>query len=557
MSSDGDQSHVESTRRKVLAAMGGGVSVGLAGCGIFDSESSPSELTVSAGANISTFDPTIIADATSASTVGAFCYEYLVDNNFSLTEWQPSLATSWTQVDDTTFEMQLREGVQFHNGDEMTAEDVRFSVERIRGTVNTAAVDNVDNVEILGDYQIRVNLTNPRGEGLFLTNFGGVPILPSSVDGLSTTPSEDSFSFQDQSLGTGPFELDAFQSEDRLEIVPFDDYWYDGDDYPSTPPWERVTFRIIPEQSSQEEAMQNGELDMIDNPAPFNLGQWDSIDPEPKIGDAVGFDFVSYPVNQSPYNNPKLRRGMTKLIPRSDVIQAVFSDFATPLGGPISPGLGTYFDEERNQELLDNYVGENREEALSLIEEAFNEEGIEPPFDLSFITNVNTTRERWMEVIQQTFDETELFNAELEVQAFDQLVPFLVQGEAAESTDIVGIGWTGGSDPNGHVEQLLASDQHVPAGFNWNLYENEEVDRLITEGKQATETEERIQIYRELETVLANEVPEAFMWTGDAIQVIQPDSFANPDDWQPYPNASFRYWSIYRPNVGKVVEPPE
>jgi len=539
--------------------MGGGASVALAGCGdAFDEETEPGELTVSAGANPSTFDPSTIADATSNSVVGTMSYESLVDNNFDLDEWRPALATDWTQVDDTTFEMELREGVEFHNGDEFTAEDVQFSAERIRGTANTAAVDNVAEVEVLGDYQVRVNLDQPRGEGLFLTNFGAVPILPSGIDGISETPEEDSFTFEEETIGTGPFVLDTFESEDRVVLNPFENYWYDGDDYPSTPPWETITFRIIPEQTSQEEAMLNGELDMIDNPAPFDLDQWDGADPEPVVGDAVGFDFVSYPVNQSPYDNAKLRRGMTKLIPRSDVIEAIFGDFATALGGPISPGLGTYFEESRNEELRNEATGENREEALTLIEEAFDEEGIEPPYDLAFITNVNRTRERWMEVVQQTFDETDLFNAELDVQSFDQLVPFLLNPEgAAQSSDIVGIGWTGGSDPNGHVEQLLASDQHVPAGFNWNLYENAEVDQLINEGKRTTDPQDRIEVYRNLEDVLAQEAPEAFMWTGDQIDVIRPDAFANDGDWRPYPNSSNRYWPIYRPTVDQMMEPPQ
>ncbi len=257
----------------------------------------------------------------------------------------------------------------------------------------------------------------------------------------------------------------------------------------------------------------------------------------------------------NPFQNAKFRRGMTRLIPREAVIEQIFGGYATALGGPISPGLGTYWDEEHEQQLLDENVGEDPDAAAELLDEAFEELGIEKPFELSFITNVNRTRERWMEVIQQTMDDTEYFDAELDIQPFDQLVPFLLDPEgASQSTDVVGIGWTGGSDPNGHVEQLLHSDAHVPDGFNWNLYSNEEVDQLIEEGQQELDTEARVDIYHELQELLAQEVSEAFMWTSDQIDVVLPDSV---DNWRPYPNSSLRYWALYRPTVDQVAQPAD
>jgi peptide/nickel transport system substrate-binding protein len=163
-----------------------------------------------------------------------------------------------------------------------------------------------------------------------------------------------------------------------------------------------------------------------------------------------------------------------------------------------------------------------------------------------------------MEVVQQRLDDTEYFDAKLDVRSFDDLVPFILNPEgAAESTDVVGIGWTGGSDPNGHVEQLLDSSQHVPDGFNWNLYENEEVDQLIEDGQTTLDVDERRQIYSDLQQVLAEESPTAFMWTGDKIDVVNSDSVADIRYWQPHPNSSLRYDTLYAPVRGEIVVPPE
>jgi peptide/nickel transport system substrate-binding protein len=530
--------------------MGGASTVAIAGCGVFDSGDGGGEgdpnFVGSLGANPSTFDPTVITDATSNSAIGTMAYENLIDLTFDLSELRAALATDWEQVDEETYEFTLREGVEFQTGSELTADDVVFSVERMRGTANDATVASFTDVSAVDEMTVRFQTDGPYAPAL--TDISGIPILPSDFDGISESPQDDSHDFTSESIGTGPWELTNFAAEDRVELEPFDNYWADDEN-----PWETVTLRVITEQVSQEEAMMAGELDMIDNPAPFDLGQWEGEDPEPITTEAVGFDFVSYPVTQSPYSNPKFRRGMTRLIPRNEVIEAIFGNNATALAGPISPGLGSYWDEEHEQRLLDEYVGQDEEAAMQLLDEAFEEEDIEPPFELSLITNVNRTRERWMEVIQQTLDETEYFNASLDIQEFSALVPFLLDPEgAAQSTDIVGIGWTGGSDPDGHIEELQSSDFHVPDGFNWNLYSNEEVDELIEEGQTTVDVDERREVYQELQELLAQESPSAWMWTSDQIDVVDTTSV---DGWQAYPNSSFRYWALYRPSVDVIAEP--
>ncbi len=552
MSGSSDQDKLESTRRQVLGAMGGASAVALAGCsGLFDDDDDDvdDEFTGSLGAEPDSFDPTVIDDATSNSAVGMMAYESLIDWDFELAEIEPALAEDWEQVseDPTTYRFHLREGVEFHNGDEFVAEDVAFSVDRMRDTVNAATVAPIEEVEAIDDHEVEITWAGPYAPAM--TDISGIPILPHGQDDISEVPAEDEHDFENESIGTGPWIVESYQPEDRVELVPFEGYWHDDEN-----PWSKVTLRIIPEQVSQEEAMSAGELDMIDNPAPFDLEQWDDVDGvEPVVGPAVGFDFVSFPVNVEPYTNPKFRRGMARLIPAGDIIEAIFGGNATELAGPISPGLGAFYDENREQELLDNWVGEDEEDGLDLIEEALEEEDVETPIEVEFITNVNRTRERWMEEIQTRMDETEFIDASLDIQDFDGLVDFLTDPEgAAESRDVVGIGWTGGSDPNGHVESLLHSDFHVPGGFNWNLYENEAVDQLIDQGQATVDIDDRAEVYHELQELLAEEVPSAYMWTGDQIDVVNTDRI---DGWEPYPNSSFRYWALYRPSVGVVAEP--
>jgi peptide/nickel transport system substrate-binding protein len=547
---------------------------GLAGCGVFDSgdgtdgDGTPGdgdtptpppvdeipmdgEITVSLGANFSTFDPTIVADATSNQIV-SHLYETLLQVDFDVRP-QPALASNYEREDETTYLFELREGVEFHNGTEMTAEDVEHSLLRMQGTVNDQTVSAwYEDSEIVDDYTIRLHLSGPHAP--FLVDIAAVPIVP--ADATAQNPEEGDHDFREESLGTGPFTLGEVEPDSRVVLNRNEDYWFEEtEEMPGMAPWETVTFRVVTEQTTQQEALRSGELDMIDNANPIDLSTFDE-NPDTNVvaTTGLGFDFISFPVNQEPYTNPKFRRGITRLIPTAAVIDAVWSGFAVEQAGPISPGLSQFYDEDFEQQLLDEWVGEDPEAARQLLDEAFEEEDIEKPFEVSLITNVNATRERWMEVIQQTLDETEYFDASLDIQEFSSLVNFLLSGNAAESTDLVGIGWTGGSDPDGHVNQLFHSENTVPDGFNWNMYENEEVDQLIDQAAEETNLEERRQLYKDLSELLVKESPAAFMWTSDEYIVHRTDGITN---WQQHPNASFLYLGFYRPYIGQVAWEPQ
>ncbi|MEF8871085.1 MAG: ABC transporter substrate-binding protein [Haloarculaceae archaeon] len=514
------------------------------------------EFTASVGANPSQFDPTPINDAPS-NAISSLQYETLVEADFNNESFNAVLAEDWEQEEETTYRFDLREGIQFHSGGELTADDVEHSVLRMRGTVQDATVSTwYEDSEVVDDYTIRFELSQPHAP--LLTDIAGIPIVSAdeTKQDISGEDVEKDNNFEENSVGTGPFVIENFEPEDRVELSRYDDYWFEEtEDMPGMAPWETVTFRVVVEQTSQQEALRSGELDMIDNANPVELSTLDSeANTSVVTTTGLGFDFLSYPVNNPPYTNSKFRRGITRLIPTSDVIEAVWSGYAEEQAGPISPGLGAFYDEDFEQMLLDEYVGEDPEAARQLLDEAFEEEDIEKPFDVSLITNENRTRERWMEVIQQTLDDTEYFNASLDIRPFDALVPFLISGDAAESQDIVGIGWTGGSDPDGHVAQLLESRYHVPDGFNWILYENDEVDQLIKDARQETDQEERKQLYEDLSELLAQEVPYAFMWTSEQYDVVRTDGVVN---WQAYPNSSLRYVGLYRPYHGQVSYRPQ
>lgn len=538
------------SRRNVLktGAVAGGFA--LAGCvGGGGGDGGSENYVGTLAANTSTFDPAASTDASSSSCIDLM-YESLVGYDFDLNE-QPVLASDWEQVDDTTFRFKLREGVKFHTGDELTAEDVQHSLERYQGTANESVVYRwYDSSEIAGDYEIVLNLQEPYAP--FLSDLSGVWIVPAGTP----SPAEGDSPLESESRGTGPFQFDSWEQDDRFVATRFEDYWWgdvnDGGDLPGQAPIEEINLRVVVDPSAQLSAIRSGDVSTINHVPPKDVP---SIEDNGSLSLArnggITFDFLIFPVNSGPFQNVKLRRGITRMIPRDDIVgNAVFNGTATKGASPYPPILGEpYWNDSFEQRLLDEYVGEDTERATTLLDQAFSEEGMSAPFEMEIRTNQNPVRQRWCEVIANTLSETEYFDASVNVMEWSSYVDFIL-GPAAESNDLVALGWTASADPNSFVYQLFGSNQFTPDGYNINHYSNEQLDTLMQRGQTTFGTEARGEIYRQIAEVLAQDVPVTFLWHGERLMATG-DSVQG---FKVHPSASADYAGVYRPAYDQSIE---
>ncbi len=167
----------------------------------------------------------------------------------------PSLAESWTMSEDSlTYEFVLRKGVKFHNGDEVTAEDVKFSFERYRGTAHNMLKERVAAVETPDPRHVRFHLKQPWPD--FLTFYVGATgagwIVPKKYvervgeDGYKKAP-----------VGAGPYKFVSFTPGLELTLEAFDQYWR------KTPSVKRLVFKVIPDKSTRLAALKRGEVDIV------------------------------------------------------------------------------------------------------------------------------------------------------------------------------------------------------------------------------------------------------------------------------------------------------
>lgn len=170
-----------------------------------------------------------------------------LDNSMQFT---PKLAESWDVEDETTTVFHLRQGVKFHNGEEMTAEDVKYSLERCMASegVNTNYLI-IDTVEAVDDYTVKVTTKEPFNALLYRLTLDAAAIV-------SKTAAESGDDFNANPVGAGPFKFVSWDIGGDVVLEAHEDY------YGGAPEIKRLVFRPIPEAINRTIGLETGEIDM-------------------------------------------------------------------------------------------------------------------------------------------------------------------------------------------------------------------------------------------------------------------------------------------------------
>ena len=272
----------------------------------------------------------------------------------------PALASSW-EIDDESkrYVFTLNAGVKFHDGTEMNADDVKFSLERAMAEDSTNAQKqlfaNIDNVEVLDATSLAINLKQSDGNLLFNLAWGdAVIVAEESVETAATNP-----------VGTGPFKFSNWVQGDRIELVRNDDYW-------GTPAkLEKATFKFISEPTAAFAAIMAGDLDAFPAyPAPENLPQ---LDADPRyavvLGSSEGETILSTNNAKPPFDDVRVRKALAHAINREEIIDGAMFGYGTPIGAHFAPHHPAYVDMTANSNF-------DPEMAKALLKEAGHESGL-------------------------------------------------------------------------------------------------------------------------------------------------------------------------------------
>ncbi len=247
----------------------------------------------------------------------------------------PGLAESWEIAPDgLSWVFNLREGVTFHDGLPLTAEDVVFSFDRAMAEESTNAQKQlfagINEVTAIDDATVEIGLDAVNGSLLFNLAWGDAVIVsPASAETNATNP-----------VGTGPFRFSNWVQGDRVELVRNDDYWGEA------PALEKVTFKFISEPTAAFAALMAGDVNAFPVfPAPENLAQFEA-DPRFSVivGSTEGETILAMNNAREPFDKLEVRRAVAQAVDRQAIIDGAMFGYGTPIGSHFAPHHPAYVD---------------------------------------------------------------------------------------------------------------------------------------------------------------------------------------------------------------------
>lgn len=426
------------------------------------------------------------------------------------------IAEAMNWIDDQTLEIKLREGVLFHNGIEMTADDVVFTFERI---INENAIEYpeahtsprkgliapLESIEKVDDRTVIMHFSGPWPPAMQLIVHQ--QILPKGyLEEVGTQ------GFIEHPIGTGPFMfVSAGTGLEEVTMTRFDDYYGGAPDLQPVGPAcvTDVVFRVIPEASTRVAALLAGEVDIIQS-VPAELVETLMQTPGIQVKTAAGTQpkWMEMNVNRAPFDDVRVRQAMNYAVDKDLIIEALYGGRAVPLPGPLSP--------------YNNYVNRNLspypydpERALALFEEAgwtdSDGDGLLDKDGQVFSFTIDTL-EDWRSLSEAVAEQFRLIGIDATVRFWEYSVisPQLLGGERMAYLDDWG---DSAFDPVGHFEAKwhgFVADSPYGRG-NFSGYNNERVNELIQIGETTSDQTERQALYDEAQLLIYDEAPAVFL----------------------------------------------
>lgn len=300
------------------------------------------------GAAPANLDMTTTAGAAIPQALMYNVYEGLVKLDGE-NEIQPLLAESWEISDDRkTYTFTLHEGVTFSNGDEFSAETVKFSLDRVPDwEANTPGnLGAIDTVTVNSPTEVEIELSRPDNHVLFwLATPLGAMFSPNAVDDLANT-----------AIGTGPYVLDNYNRNESLTLKRNPDYWGEA------PALSRATLRYYSDANGPVNALRSGDLDAVyQTQASSQVEEFESQDDYTvRTGTTPGIVVMAMNGQKKPLDDVKVRKAILHGVNREAINTTATNGYGTVLGGPVPPNDPWYtdradsypYDPERAKQLL-------------------------------------------------------------------------------------------------------------------------------------------------------------------------------------------------------------
>lgn len=455
--------------------------------------------------NPTLFNPYFSTD-TASSDIEGLIYNSIVKTNKDL-ETEYDLAENIeVSEDNLEYTVKLKEGVKWHDGEEMNADDLVFAYSLMKNpdvvSERKSNFESLEKIEKIDDYTVKFTL-NRIDVTFYPTTLGSYGPLPEHIlgDVDPATIHENEFNYKP--IGTGPFKFEEWKDGEYVKVVKNEDY------FEGAPHLDSITMRIITDANAMIAALSAGEVDYypgVKGPDLETVKAIDGVKVEEGLG--LAYTFLGFNQKQERFQDKRVRQAFTHAVNKEAIVETIMQGAGQAAQAPDSPLMWTYNDEVPEFEY-------DIEKAKALLKEAgwedtngngiVDKDGVEMSFKIS--TNQgNKVREDIAVVLQQQFKE-------IGVEAKPDIVEWgaFIERVSAPNWDYDAmiLGWSLSTFPDQY--DIFHSSQ-AKEGLNMTWYSNPEADKLMEEARQTTDRDKYIEIHKDLYQILVEDQAYTFLY---------------------------------------------
>jgi ABC-type transport system substrate-binding protein len=444
-------------------------------------------LIIAQGTDPTNLDPALATDSPSA-TVNSHIFETLFELTAEGTI-EPRLATSYAvSADGLTWTLDIRQGVTFHDGTPLTAQDVKASLDRFIDPANAYTfrflLSRIQGVEVVGDHQVQINLASVFAPLLAHFTHSSTAIVKVGLD-HDVTP-----------VGTGPFEFVSWERGQRVDLKRYEGYWGDK------PGIEGLRFLAVPEGTTRMALVETGEAHVAVRVPPQDIARLNA-NPNVTVQNVSSLRtiYIYFNHTMAPFDDVRVRQAVNYAVNKEEIAEFVLGGAVRPSDAPISPGIFGYTP-------VGNYAYDP-ERAKALLAEAGFPNGLSTTLyspNGRYLQDIQISEAIQSQLAEVGIDATietlewAAYLAKTNVPAVDNEVPFAM------------LGWgTVTGDADYGLYALFHTSQHVPSGSNRAFYSNTVVDALLDEARSNPNPSLREQLYADAMQLIWDEAAWLFL----------------------------------------------
>lgn len=423
----------------------------------------------------------------------------------------PAVASDYTVSEDgLTYTFTIREGVKFHNGNAVTAEDVKYSIEKFADISNknplVAAFSNISLVAIEDESHVSITLETPDSDILAHLSMVTAAIIPKDSDDIATNP-----------VGTGPYKYVSRSPQENFVVEKFDEYWGEGAHI------QDVTFKICANADTIVMDLMGGSIDMFAR-IPTSQAEQLSDDFQVLEGTMNLVQALYLNNNVEPFNNKLVRQALCYAVDQQEIMQFVSDGKGVEIGSSMFPAFGKYYMEE-----LNDVYNQDIDKAKELLAEAGYPDGF------TFTITVPSNYSQHVDTAQVLAEQLKAINvnAEINLIEWDSWLSDVYSGRNFQST-VVGV------DASSMTARALLERFVSDADNNFINFSNAEYDESFAAAMSSTDEEERTASFKRCEEILTEDAANVYIQDIVELVVIR-DGYAG-----------YEFYPLYVQDVAKL-----